>query len=165
MYVIQILASLIVLGAIVFLAYITTRFVGSKANNAMRGKYINVVETVSLGMDKRIHLVKAGEQYVLIASCGRNVEFLTEIKLDISEAEASQAGTEVFDFKGLLEKYLHGFKKKGNANGLNESNTQVEKTAGYDSRLFGRNLERIKNIASSAVKQGIRDGDENTNEK
>jgi flagellar biogenesis protein FliO len=60
-----------------------------------------------LGTDKRLHLVKAGNGYVLIATTSKTVEFLTKVELD---EEAAQETVPVengfqFDFKSMFEKY------------------------------------------------------------
>jgi len=54
-----------------FLAYVTTKFIGTRTNKIVKGKYIKIIETVNLGFDSRLHLVKAGEEFVLISTCGK----------------------------------------------------------------------------------------------
>jgi len=52
----------VVFGSVLFLAYVTTKFIGTRTNKIVKGKYIKIIETVNLGFDSRLHLVKAGEE-------------------------------------------------------------------------------------------------------
>jgi flagellar biosynthetic protein FliO len=78
-YYLQILLFLVIFGAILLLAFYTTRFIALKAGSMMRGKHIRIVDTVSLGADKKLFLVKAGSRYFLLSSSGKNIEFISEI--------------------------------------------------------------------------------------
>lgn len=161
----DVLYVLLALGSILFLAYVTTKYIGGKSKKASRGNYIQVIETVSLGLDKQLMLVKAGEQFVLLSSSGKNIQFLSNIKLDEYETEVSSVNDNmVFDFKGLFDKYLQGFKDKKN-------NKFVEKDFGgnpnesTEGDTIKSNLNRLRNITGLMSKKGTKDGDENTNEK
>ena len=100
----------VVFGSILFLAYFTTRFLGSKFENKAKGKYIRQVESVSLGPDRQLHLVKVSEQYMLIASSGKNIEFLSEVRVDESkcendsESDKSKEKLQMTGFKEILER-------------------------------------------------------------
>jgi flagellar biosynthetic protein FliO len=78
-YYLQILLFLVIFGAILLLAFYTTRFIALKAGSMMRGKHIRIVDTVSLGADKKLFLVKVGSRYFLLSSSGKNIEFISEI--------------------------------------------------------------------------------------
>lgn len=157
---------LIAFCAILFLTYVTTRYVGGKQNRAMKGKNIAIVESVALGMDKRLHLVKAGKQYVLIATTSKNVEFLTSVDLDESEeAEQNelQAGLNTFDFKSLFEKYVNMYraakKEKGVATKAADADREPE------SSDFKANLQRMRTIVQKSGFQIKKNEDDITNEK
>ena len=49
----------------------------------MKGKHITVIETVSLGFDNKLHLVKVADEFILISCSGKNVQMLKTI--DINE--------------------------------------------------------------------------------
>ncbi len=152
----------IVFCALLFLVYVTTKYVGGKAAKAMRGRFINIVETVTIGLDKQIHLLKVGDQYILVASAGKSIEFLTTLELDEAEVEAVSENAGAFDFKGIFDKYLQNFKAPGNsgartARGGNESKVESE--------IFKSNLNRLKTINFKFNHQVGNGGDENTNEK
>lgn len=163
----QVLLMLLGFGSIVFLAFITTRYIGTRANKAMKGKHITIIETVSLGMDKKLHLVKAGEQYLLIASTSKNVEFVSEIKLNEDE-QAENADTHsgmpnVFDFKSFFEKYAGMYKNK-KVSILKPVDSDKESIRPEGDK-FRNNLDKLMNITREYEKQGSKNGDEFTNEK
>lgn len=161
-------------GAILFLTYVTTRYVAGRSNKAMKGKHINVIETVSLGMDKRIHLVKAGGQYVLIATTSKSVEFLSAVSIpEEDDGEVEAAGIpnlqNVFDFKSLFEKYVNSYKtnktaKAGKSAGAAQ---EIEDAAagGAGKEGFRSNLDRLRSITQGIKVDTKHSGDDITNEK
>jgi len=84
-YYLQILVFLTVFGTIIVLAFYTTRFVALKAGSMMRGKHIRIIDVVSLGADKKLFLVKAGNKFFLLSSWGKNLQFISVIN-DIDES-------------------------------------------------------------------------------
>lgn len=156
---------IIAFGSILFLLVITTKYIGNKAKQAMKGQYINIVETVPLGLDKRIHLIKVGDQYVLIASSGKTIEFLTTVKIDEMDIEdAGKPGT-AFDFKEVLEKYITSVKSfKFGKTHENRGSTEINSPAN-EKIQFKNNLERLKIINSGITKNDRIDEDDTTNEK
>ena len=151
----------IVFGSILFLAYVTTRFIGNKSGRALKGKHINIVETVSLGLDSRLHLVKIGEEFVLISASGKNVQMLTKVNIDGYYEEQNSNGGNSFDFKEIFEKYIQNF--KGRQNSKEDLRAQEDKNSS-DDNSFQRNLVKLRNITSGIGKHYTPGGDENTNE-
>ncbi|HOJ09612.1 MAG TPA: flagellar biosynthetic protein FliO [Clostridiales bacterium] len=86
---IYVLGLMVVFASILFLAYISTKYIGSKAGQIGRGKYLRVIETICLGKDRYLHLIKAGEEFILVSSSVKGIEVLKstdEINMDeISE--------------------------------------------------------------------------------
>lgn len=151
-------------GAILFLAYITTRFIAGKSSSVMKGKYINIVETVSLGMDKRLHLVKVGEQFFIIASSGKTIKFLTSVVLDDFERLDEDQAENIFSFKNFFNKHLQAYRTKRNEN--SEQGKRDDKEPNHMTGLaFKENLNILKNINKKFDTQDKKDGDEDTNEK
>jgi flagellar protein FliO/FliZ len=158
----QTMFFLLVFGSLLFMAVITTRFIGIKAQKAMKGRHITIIETVSLGLDKKIHLVKAGEQYILIASSGKTMEFLTTVTLNEAEPGTDMAESPVQDFRMLFDKYIQGFKSlKNGKNDVADNMTVGSEEEG----TFRSNLDRLKKITEKADKIIRLDGDGITNEK
>ncbi len=108
----QLIGVLIMFSSILFLAYLTTRYVGKKTGRALKGKHISVVETMSLGLDKQLHLIKVGEQFLLISSSGKKIEFLTNLNTIENESE-DKDDVKIFDFKNIFDKYIRNVNERG----------------------------------------------------
>jgi len=61
-------------------AYFATKYIARKGLNRAHNKNLRVVETVPLGIDKTLLLVKIGEQYLLLGSTQKRITLLTEVK-------------------------------------------------------------------------------------
>ncbi|MGE5613908.1 MAG: flagellar biosynthetic protein FliO [Bacillota bacterium] len=150
--------------ALLFLTYVTTRYIGRKQVKAMKSKNINVLETVMLGIDKRLHLVKAGNSYLLIATTPKSVVFLSTVDIEESEEnEESEEEKEVrFDFKSIFEKYAGIYKIKKEKN----ENQEYDFPQGMvEEKKFKSNLARLRTIVNRSHYQEKENGDEDTNEK
>lgn len=161
----QVILFLLGFGSILFLSYVTTRYLTGKTNKAMKGKHLNIIETLSLGTDKRIHLVKAGERYVLIASSSKSIEFLTTIDINdkeqLGEAALNSNNTSnAFDFKALFEKYLNSYKSRKNDTARSDISIQRN-----EDDKFRMNLYKLKDITQKINTQVKKDGVDVTNEK
>lgn len=158
----QIILFLLGFGSILFLTYVTTRYIAGKSSKALRGRNIQIVETVSLGLDKRIHLVKAGSQYILISSTSKHIEFLTNVNIEEAADKTPETPgiQNVFNFKELFDKYTSAYRNR-NEN-LTEKDDESANEAG--TRKFRTNLGRLKSIIYR-TDQVEKDGDDNTNEK
>lgn len=151
-------------GAILFLAYVTTKYLAGKSATALKGRYIHILETVSLGLDKKIHLVKVNDEYILIASSGKSIEFLTKVDLQEVEREAeSQKAVSGFDFKALFEKYVKSLKSKSQdrvfAGNAIEKNGAVK-----EEDSFRNNLDKLRSINRRVRNERGEDGDDKLNE-
>ncbi len=72
----SVLITLVVLCAVFFFSYYASRFIGKRAKNAQKGKYMQVVDKLALGMDKSIVLVQVGRGYMLVGMSKNNIELL-----------------------------------------------------------------------------------------
>lgn len=144
--VLQIILLLIGFTALLFLTYVTTRYIGRKQAKSMQGRNISIIETVMLSPDKRLHLVRAGESYVLIATTQKSVEFLTNVEIgedaEVLTEEAQNSGG--FDFRSIFEKY------RGIYNARSRRKADEEKTVrtvdGEEKPTFRKNLEKLRII-------------------
>ena len=155
------LKVILILCGFLYVTYLTTKFVAKKQNKAFTGKHINVTETVFLGKDRYLHLVKAGNQFLLIASTPKGVELLTTVDIDSSLQENEQdppQAVQTFDFKALLDKYSSTLKtRKVNSSAkVKEENDQkgifeVMQPA-PEGKMFRRNLEKIRKMSQRTQK-------------
>ncbi len=161
----KIALSLIGFFALLFLTYVTTRYIGQRQLKSMKSKNISVVETIILGTDKRLHLVKAGNSYVLIASTSKSVEFLTTVDLDEGEINEETAAVtdNRFDFRAILEKYSGMYRAKKDKPAVPGD---AQAPAEQEQAGFRTNLSRLKAIINKNQYIEVKkDGVEVTNDK
>jgi len=160
----QVILMLIGFCSLLFLTYVTTRYIGTRQNKAMKGKQIQVIESISLGADKRIHLIKAGKTFALIATTSKTIEFLTTLEMDediLTEDEASQ-GESLFDFREIFDKYISAYKKQKKPEKPQAEHDAEAEMPGRSN--FKSNLNRLKLIVQKG-NQAKEDGVEGTDEK
>lgn len=68
--------SAVILGA----AYYATKYLARKGLSSANNKNLKIVETVPLGIDKSLLLVKVGEQYLLLGSTQKGITMLTAVE-------------------------------------------------------------------------------------
>lgn len=153
----------IVFGSILFLAYATTKYIGNKTGNVMKGRYINIIETVQLGLDGKLHLVKVGEEFILISSAGKNIQVLKTLEISDYSSQENNKQAGVFDFREVFEKYISGFKAIHNKTPDNKSKEDEMKSSNVSS-VFKNNLQRLREINDGAQRLKSDFGDGNPNE-
>jgi len=94
--------SAVILGA----AYFVTRFIARKGFTASGNKNLKVVESIPLGIDKTLLLVRVGEQYLLLGSTQKNISLLTAIdreKLKLVNTAEDYNGPEVESVESYMD--------------------------------------------------------------
>jgi len=118
----ELLGVVLIFGSILFLAYVAAKYVGKKAAGAMKSKHMQVVEQISLGLDKRLILVRVGTDYFLFLSGKREFKMVARVTPDTTaELEHNEDKTSdepVFDFRRILNKYIN----------KNDEKTQMKKS-------------------------------------
>ena len=156
----EIFFKLFIVAIVLFLAYVVTRFMGLKYMNNLKGKNILVVESISIGLDKMLYIVKIGRQYFLISSSGKSINFLSEIdatNISLEDLDKTQ-GQQMFDVNSFA-KYLDFFKakqdkkvKKEKQQTTSESNsgqTQYSYFEEDNQRGIEKNIDKIKDISKN----------------
>jgi len=118
---ISLLTILIAVGSVMFLAYVMTKFVGKKSSGMMKSKYMKIIDTLSFGFDKSIHLVQVGEQFVLMYMSVKGMEFICNIEPEL--IKPTIANTPVNTEKSF-GKYFDFFKTENKAS-LSKSGNDV----------------------------------------
>jgi flagellar protein FliO/FliZ len=144
--VLKIFTFFIFFGSILFLAYVSAKYLGKKTMKTMRGKYIRIVDIVALGFDKHLYLIQVGEQIVLMASSGKSFEYVTTIDPNLikisSEHENSDNETNL-DVKGLFAKYYDQFRL--GITGKNGDGPKQEINNTENNRI-NKNVDKLKDI-------------------
>lgn len=178
-----VLLAFVVVMAILLL---TTKYLTYKSKKMMKGNHMQIVESLSLGINTRLHLVKVDKEFLILSATNKSVEFLARVTIsDFEEEEIKNPISEVMDFKEILKKYVSGF-NFGNSSGARNTKTEEavagSKSGGYsdrsdetefsssrpeaaltDSHKFKSNLERLKNISDSMNDRRGQNEEENKN--
>ena len=63
----QLMSALLIFAFVLLITYYTTRWVGSYQKVRMKSKNLQVIESLSMGNNKTICLLKAGTEYLVVA--------------------------------------------------------------------------------------------------
>ncbi len=156
-----------VIFAIVFvfaLLFLTTKLLNYKSKKMLKGNHMQIIESLSLGVNNRIHLIKVDDEFFLISASNKNVEFLARVNMsDFEEEEIKNPVSEVIDFKAILKKSLNGFsfknqaKKQTGAETNNSSELKPKDPNINNNLAFKRNLEQLKNLNKTISDQRSED--------
>lgn len=119
--------SAVIIGA----AYLVTRLIAKRSIASGGNKNLKVVETLSLGLDKSLMLIKAGEQYLLLGSTPKGITFLSEIKpekLNNKNESEFYSDTKEESFEAYLKNFNH------------------DKNNSVSNRSIKNNLKKLKSI-------------------
>lgn len=157
----SILWGLILFGSILFLAYVSTKFLGTKISAKMRGKHIKIVDSLALGFDKQIYLIKVGEQFFLASSSNKAINFL--IGMDKDSIKISDEDLELLDRQqgpneNMFKNYFEMFKNTSQKN----KDVDEYEMPNPDANRFRQNLNKLKGIMLNINSK--EDGDEKLNE-
>ncbi len=111
----EILSLLLILVFVLSLTYFVTRWVAVYQKGQVKGRNLQVVETLRITNNKFIQIVKAGDEYLVIAIGKDEVHLLTRLtKEQLEKLPASDTDRElsVGNFKVVLEKMKEHLPKK-----------------------------------------------------
>lgn len=70
---------------ILFLAWWCSRYLGKTWNRHAKGKYMTVIDSMPVGQDRTLLIVKIEETCYLVGSSAAGVQLLCELSLDFSQ--------------------------------------------------------------------------------
>jgi len=153
-YFFAILAFIVVMLALL----ITTKYLAYKSKKMLKGNYMHIVETLSLGLNNRLHLIKVDNEFFIISATNKNVEFLARVNIsEYEEEEIKNPISEVIDFKAVLKKHLTSinFGNQMKKETRKDSDSLIDqKTQGAEKMQnvevpFKQNLEKLKHLTKS----------------
>lgn len=156
---------------VIALLFVTTKFLAYKSKKMTQGNYMQIVESLSLGVNNRLHLVKVGDEFLILSASNKNVEFLARVNInDYKEEELKNPISEVIDFKSVLKKYMGGI-SFGNQSvkgpkaeeAIYRKDSSKSDEMAMSSAVFKNNLERLKNLNNSIDDKGHRDEQKSQN--
>lgn len=90
---------LIMFALILAAAYYVTKFLAQKGMVQGKSKTMKLVESMPLGADRSLHLVKVGSQYFLIGSASKNMFMMSEIDRDKLFEEQLEGAVSIESFE------------------------------------------------------------------
>lgn len=158
---------------VIFLLFLTTKYLAYKSKKMLQGNYMHIVETLSLGVNNRLHLIKIDNEFFVISATGKSVEFLARVNInDYQEEEIKNPISEVIDFKSILKKNISGFGFVNKEDKKTDKNTSAEAGTGRtvnnegtdnNVEIFRKNLSRLRNITDSINNKGLENEKNNEN--
>lgn len=135
----------------------TTKYLAYKSKKMLKGNYMHIVETLSLGINNKLFLIKVDNDFFIISATNKNTEFLARVNIsDYQEEEIKNPISEVIDFKSVLKKYISGFDSKNNISSQKNSSpegpekqNQVSEEVKSTDPVFKNNLEKLKHLTRS----------------
>lgn len=100
----------VMFGLILAATYYVTKFLASRGLNQSKTKTMKLLETMPLGADKSLHLVKVGGQYYLIGSASKNLFLVSELDQEKLFSEQMQNSYNLNDIE--IENYEDGLEGK-----------------------------------------------------
>jgi len=153
-YFFAILAFAVVLALLLF----TTKILAYKSKKMLSGNYMKIVESLSLGVANRIHLIKVDNEFFIISATNKHVNFLSKVNIeDYAEQEVKNPIPDVNDFKAVFKKYVTGInfnsKEKKDTEALydNESEIKPQSLNEFENNelTFKKNLEKLKHLSKT----------------
>ena len=103
----QVVLYLALCGAVVYLAYFTTFLYAGNAKKYNKCKYLSIVDSLSLGPDKWLHIVKAGDEYMLVSACGKTISLVSKLDEQAFKNQSTeQNSVKPFNFSAVLGKVI-----------------------------------------------------------
>lgn len=112
--------TLVIFIVILYLAYLTTKYIGKRysAGGSAGGKNLKILDSMHLGQDKLLMIVKAGEKAVLMGVSKDHMEYICDV--DESQLKFEETGTSgvpassefVQAFKTVLEEKFRSKENK-----------------------------------------------------
>lgn len=100
---------------IIYLSYLFSRYVGKSMNRSSSSRYMRLIDQITVGQDRNIAIMQAGDKYLLVGITSGQINVLREMKeeeLITLSPDDDQTKIKTPDFKELMEKF-GGLKKKG----------------------------------------------------
>lgn len=106
----QFFLIIIVFIGVLVLAYYSTKWIASSRFNFRKSSNVKIIESISVGYQSTIQLVKVGSKFFLIGVTKESVTFLTEVDEEINEENDKQNDSKI-PFEKYLQDYFNKRKK------------------------------------------------------
>ena len=102
--VLSVIVVLVMFVGILYLAYLTTKFIGKRYSvKGKQFKNLSVLETVSIGPDRQLVVIKTAGKCLLIGSTPQNISLITELDEDKLSEIPDEQPTQTMSFYEALK--------------------------------------------------------------
>ena len=111
----QLVGVLLIFVFVLWITYLTTRWMGGFQKAHSNNKNLHIIETISVGNNKYLEIVQAGTKYLVVAVGKDEVEFLAELsEAELKEVPAlnNSITSSAESFQDILSKVKEKFPKK-----------------------------------------------------
>lgn len=148
----QLLGYILIFGSILFLAYIAARFVGQKTSASMQSKHMQLVEQISLGIDKRLLLVRVGSEHFLFLSGKKEFRQIAKVKISKDgEQEIDEVANKAapgFDFRQVFSDYISGYNEKRHNHVKSKTNNTDARNE--KSEIIQGNIQKLEQLSKKS---------------
>ena len=114
--VVRLITLLLIFGLVLFLTFWTSKFVGGYQKQKMMTGNMEVVETLRIAQNKYLQIVRAGEQYFVLAIGKDTVSTVGQLNPEELNLKKDTEALAPYDFKAILEKAKNSRKKQESDN-------------------------------------------------
>lgn len=107
--IVQFITLLVVFVFVLFITYITTRYIGGYQKTITANSNFKVIDTYRVSNNKYIQIIQIGSKYLAISVCKDSITTLTELKEE--EIQIPDFSNQNDTFSKLLEKIKNGKKQ------------------------------------------------------
>jgi len=151
-----ILGMLIVFAAVLFLAWLTTKLLGKRMTGSVKNKNMRIGETLPIGMDRCLYLIRVGKKYFLFHGSRKHLEMVSEIELDeeaIENLENAPENSKVFDFKRIFDTYSGLTRDKSSKSENVEAESADEAQTEKPGTILG-NIKKLQKLSQGKEYKG-----------
>lgn len=103
--VLMVIAVLVMFVAILYLAYVTTKFIGKRyIVKGKQFKNLTVIETVAIGPDRQLMIVKSAGKCLLLGATPQNISLITELDEEMIKDIPDEMTSETMSFSDALRR-------------------------------------------------------------
>lgn len=111
----SVIVTFAIAALIIYLSYVASKYIGKAANRSSSSRYMRLIDQITIGQDRHIAIMQAGDKYLLVGITSGQINVLREMKeeeLILLSPDEDQTNIQTPNFKEFFEK-LGNAKKKG----------------------------------------------------
>lgn len=90
---------------ILYLTYVATKFIGKRYSVSGKSfKNLKIVETVAIGADRQLVIIKTADKYLLLGSTAQQISLICELDENSISEEQNDASFQTMSFSEALKK-------------------------------------------------------------